>query len=228
MVFHMFSTKPKNDEIVITLHGLGNTSLHMWRMARACRQSGYDTANWTYNTLRGGIADQMARLARRLPELQGYKKVHGIGHSLGGLMLRGLFTRYAGQLPLGRLVMIGSPNQGASILRRQPWLIRASFIGRPILTDLTQGSAAIAALGLPPVEVGVIAGVSANNPVNPISWINRYMLGDVPSDGTVEAAHTHLPGMKDYLELPVNHVALPWNREVIDSSLRFIKTGAFR
>lgn len=215
-----------SQEIVILLHGLANAPLTMWRQARAFREAGYATANWGYNTFKGGMLEQLARLEQRLPELKGYKKVHGVGHSMGGLMLRGIFTRHATELPLGRLVMLGTPNQGAGTVNKHKYLLKGP-LNRQIIHDLAEGSEAIGKLGIPKVEIGVIAGVESFNPINPIAWLNRHTFGDIPHDGTVEAHNTKLPGMTDYIELPVNHLALPFNRAVIEASVRFIKTGKF-
>lgn len=213
-------------EIVIILHGLANTPLTMWRQARALRAAGYSVANWGYNSFKGGLHEQLARLEQRLPELQGYTKVHGVGHSLGGLMLRGLLTKYQAQLPLGRLVMQGTPNLGAGIVNRHRYLFKGP-LNRKIIHDLAEGSAAISQLGVPAMEIGIIAGVERFNPINPITWLNTYSLGKIPHDGTVEAANTRLPQMTDYLEVPVNHLALSFRREVIAASVRFINTGKF-
>ncbi len=227
MSFAMTAKKTPT-EIVIVLHGLANSRLNMWRQSRVLKQAGYAVADWTYNTLKGGMLEQMERLEQRLPEVSGYSKVHGVGHSLGGLMLRGIFARHAATLPLGRLVMQGSPNQGAGIVNRHRWLFGQGPLNRQIVQDLAEGSEAIATLGIPPMEIGVIAGVHRFNLINPFTWLNTLKLGDEPHDGTVEAKNTRVPGMTDYLELPVNHVRLPFHRDVVQASLRFLQTGKFR
>jgi hypothetical protein len=224
MVFRMSKAK----ELVVVVHGLVNTPLTMYRAERALRDAGYAVANWGYNSLRGNLHEQIARLGSRVHELQGYEKVHGVGHSQGGLMLRGIFAKNAGQLPLGRLVMQGTPNQGAGIVKRHSWLFRRGPLNHKIVHDLGEGSDAIRKLPVPKMEIGIIAGVERFHPINPVTWINTFTLGSEPHDGTVEARNTHLPGMADYLELPVNHLALPFHRDVIDASIRFIQTGKFK
>lgn len=207
------------------LHGLGRTPYSMIRVTRALQAAGYDVADWGYLSVKGTLAEQLARLSRRLPELAGYKKVHGIGHSLGGIMLRGLFSQ--AQLPLGRLVMMGTPNHGASMINKQAWLFRRGPFNRPIIHDLAAGFAAIKALPVPHMEIGIIAGVEKFHPLNPVSWVNRGIFGDQAHDGTVEVASVKLEQMADYLELPVNHSFIPFNKRAVEASVRFIKTGKF-
>lgn len=215
----------QRNEVVLLLHGLGRSPLSMWPLARALRKSGYAVKNWGYNSLRGGIEDKVADLRLRLIELKGYTRVHAVGHSLGGLILRGLLTPEAG-LPLGRIVFIGTPNKGASMINRNPKLFGHAQVPR-IIRELRAGSPVIAGLGIPPMEIGVIAGVEELSPFNPMSWINQKILGDLDHDGTVEVNSTKLPGMKDYLEVPVNHSFLPLTRKVILPTLRFLRKGRF-
>jgi hypothetical protein len=218
----------KSKEIVVVMHGLINTPLTMMKAQRAFKKAGYDVANWGYNSLRGNLHEQIARLGSRVHELKGYDKVHGVGHSQGGLMLRGIFSKYENKLPLGRLVMQGTPNKGAGIVKRHNWLFRRGPLNFPIVHDLGEDSDAIRKLPIPKMEIGIIAGVERLHPINPITWINTLTLGEEPHDGTVEARNTRLEQMKDYLEVPVNHLVLPFNRDVLDASIRFIQTGKFK
>lgn len=212
-------------EAVIVLHGLGRTPYSMWFVSKALRRAGYDVFDWGYLSVRGGLQEQLARVRPRLESLRGYKKVHGVGHSLGGLMLRGLL--HDSGLPLGRLVMHGTPNHGAGMINKHGWLFSRGPLNRPIIRDLRAGSSAIAALPVPEMEIGVIAGIEAFNPFNPISWINRRTFGDEPHDGTVEVRSARLPGMKDYLEVNANHSFISLNGGVIKATVNFIQTGKF-
>lgn len=213
------------DEVVIVLHGLARTPYSMWFVSRALRKAGYDVADWGYLSVRGNLADQIERLRPRLASLKGYKKVHGVGHSLGGLMLRGLLAN--SDLPLGRLVMHGTPNQGAGMINRHGWLFNRGPLNRPIIRDLRAGSTAIRALPVPDMEIGIIAGIERNHPGNLIALLNKRIFGDEPHDGTVEVSSTRLPGMKEHLEVYANHSFISVNRSVIKATVNFIRTGKF-
>lgn len=216
----------KRNELVIVLHGLGRTPLSMWLVTTALRRQGYDVAAWGYPSISGGMQDHIARLSARFAKLGGYEKIHGVGHSLGGLMLRGVLGN-SPHLSLGRLVMMGTPNQGASMITRHGWLFGKGPLNRQIIRDLAPGSAALAGLPVPGAEIGIIAGIEQFSPGNPISWINSRILGAAPHDGTVEVSSTKLPVMADYMEVKANHSFLPLNRRVIAATVGFINTGKF-
>lgn len=213
-------------EVVLILHGLGRTALSMMPLAWALRRAGYATETWTYNSLNGGLPDQIARLRQKLPRLAGYSKVHGVGHSLGGLMLRGLFTPDTG-LPLGRVVFLGTPHKGAAVINTNPRLFNATTTPQ-IIRDLKAGSPAIARLGIPDAELGVIAGLVPFHPLNPVSWITQKSLQGAPHDGTVELSSAKLEHpLQDYLEVNANHSFMIWNPRVIKATVNFIREGRF-
>lgn len=213
----------KQREIIVILHGLLRSPLSMMRLHLLAKQAGYDVANWSYLSVKDGFSAQLARLEKRLPELEGYEKVHGIGHSLGGLHLRGLFGKHP-ELPLGRLVMLGTPNHGAGIVNQT----KLSEIEIPVLQDLARDSEAIRALPIPNMEIGTIAGVEPFNPLNPVSWVGQKVFAGEKHDGTVEASSVQLKDAKDHTEIVANHSFLPLSREACALALHFIQYGSFK
>jgi pimeloyl-ACP methyl ester carboxylesterase len=218
-------SQPRN--ALILLHGLGRSPLSMWRLARAARTQGYDVITPAYPSLKGTLADHINTLTPLLPRLKTYDKVHAIGHSLGGLVLRGLFTQPEAEgIPLGRFVFLGTPHKGAGLIQQHRWLF-----DRPqtplIIHDLAPDSAALKNLGFPIADMGCVVGTARFHPLNPASWVNRILLGDTLHDGTVEEDSATLPNAKDIFRVPVNHSFLPLSGRVIDKTLHFIKHGSF-
>ena len=76
---------------VVLLHGLARGRLSMWPLERALRRRGYAVINLYHPTRRldlAGLADFVReRLARVAPEPGRTPILHGVGHSLGGLVL---------------------------------------------------------------------------------------------------------------------------------------------
>jgi len=212
------------NETVLLLHGLGRTALSMWPLARALEAAGYQTVRWQYNSVRGGLPAIAARLKARLPELAHVNKLHAVGHSMGGLLLRSILADST--LPLGRLVLLGVPNLGAKIIDQHGWLFNRSFCPTSI-NDMRCNSTYIQTLPLPAMEIGVVSGVEKFNAVNPASWLNKWSLGDAPHDGTVELSSARGVAAADYIEVPVNHSFLPTSRRVAPAVVRFIETGKF-
>ena len=181
------------DETVVLLHGLARGPLSMGPLARALRRAGYDVINLGYPSRRqdlAGLAGLVrARLAERAPAPGRSATLHGVGHSLGGLVLLAALLDPPPPWQARRLVTLGSPHRGASVAARLlGWRAAQRFFG-PVLADLAPASAArrrALAAGKMPLEVGVIAGAGRPRPLAPavmLDWRRALMR---TTDGTVE------------------------------------------
>lgn len=217
-------------ERVVLLHGLSRTARSMARLEAAVRDAGYDALNWDYPSRKHRIPE-LVELFRALCADLGRDPVrtHFVGHSLGGIIVRAGLLRPV-PFPIGRLVMIASPNQGVALverLQKMPLLADLPrLFGRPAL-ELGRGSAWLKELGVPEGEIGVIAGTYPWHPLNPSAWLRAAMGDETPSDGTVELDSTPLPGMTDFLAVKAAHTFICDEPEVIAATLRFLKNGKF-
>ena len=76
---------------------------------------GFATHLFQYSSLFGDEAGTAARLAALAHSLSA--PVHFLGHSLGGLLILDMFERQGASLPPGRVVLMGSPVNGAEAAR---------------------------------------------------------------------------------------------------------------
>lgn len=144
-----------------------------------------------------------------------------IGHSLGGLVILNLLNRYpdlfAQDLSVRRVVLMGSPVRGSSLVKR--------LAGVPGL-NLLFGQAREALLDgyqhIPDqCEVGMIRGTRS------------FGLGRVAgkhaeaNDGSVLISETRMEGLKDRVELPVAHSEMLISSAVADQAEYFIQHGRF-
>ena len=210
-------------ECVVLLHGLGRTELSMKALQWGLEEAGYVVANVTYPSLSYPI-EELAVMAVEdgMAECwgQGQLHVHFVTHSLGGILLRQYLTER--DLPgLHRVVMLGPPNQGSQTADYVLSLdILHPFI--PVAVEqLGTGEKSIP-LQLGPVtfELGIIAGTANRRSVLPGS-------PEGVSDGTVTVAETFVPGMFDYLEMPVSHTFMMWDSAVIHQVIQFLRFGSF-
>lgn len=215
---------------VILLHGLGRTPRSMRRMARALDDAGFAVETWGYPSRHRRLAQHAVSLRERLSRWAQDKRpqepVRFVTHSLGALVLRGALS---GQppLPVGRIVMIAPPNQGAGLAVRFGRTVWARWVfGKP-MEDLKLGAGGLAWLGVPDAEIGVIAGERPFHPVNPMSWANIFVSGDLAHDGTVEVANTRLSGMKDFLIVDVHHTFICDDPDVQNQTIAFLRDGRF-
>jgi len=139
---------------------------------------------------------------------------------MGGILIRQYLE--SGNIDrLGRVVMLGPPNQGSEVVDVYRKFPGFKWIGGPAGLQLGTGEASIPrSLGPVTVDVGIIAGTRSINP------ILSAILPD-SDDGKVSVESTREEGMNDHLELPVNHVFMMRNGEVIEQVIHFLENGEF-
>lgn len=202
-------------DTVVLLHGLGRTPLSMLALSIAARRRGYRVINWHYRSALHSIAEHADAFAREVaPRLTGAPRVHFITHSLGGIVVRQFLATHP--LPnLGRVVMLAPPNGGSEVADRvRRWVRPARELG-------TDDASVPRTLPAPRYEVGVIAGSRSHIPL-----FSRWMHG-VPNDGVVAVERTRLEGMRDFRVRHRTHTFLPWSRDGIAETFRFVEEGRF-
>ena len=210
-------------EDVILLHGLCRTSRSMSVMARALTQASYNVHNVDYASRSKSIellGEDVVGLAVADCERDGAVKINFVTHSLGGILVRSYLANHS--VPtLGRVVMLGSPNQGSEVVDKLGgwWLFKK--INGPAGNELGTGKDSMPnRLGAANFCVGIIAG---NRTIN---WINSLMIPG-SDDGKVSVARTKLAGMTDHIVSPSAHPFLMRNATAIRQTIYFLRNGKF-
>jgi pimeloyl-ACP methyl ester carboxylesterase len=147
-------------------------------------------------------------------------KIHFVTHSLGGILVRSYLSRHT--IPnLGRVVMLGPPNQGSEVVDKLgSWRVFKKLNG-PAGNELgTDKNSTPNKIGPTNFCVGVIAGDRS------INWINSLLIPG-RDDGKVSVERTKLAGMSDHIVLHATHPFLMRNRAAIRQTLHFLRTGRF-
>ena len=198
---------------VLLVHGLLNAAGWLRPLAARLKAQGFDAELFGYSSLLDGPQRAVPRLIERLR--RGHVDAI-VGHSLGGLItLEAL--RQAPDLPLSRVVCLGSPLRGSGAARGlagHAW--SAPVLGRSGRL-LQQGFERWD--GNPPV--GMVAGNVAHGVGR---WFTRF---DGDSDGTVAVEETRLPGLADHCVIPSSHSGLVFSAEATRQAAHFLREGRF-
>lgn len=219
----MLATPACGRECVILLHGLCRTSRSMLPMQRALTQAGYQVFNVNYPSRTASIemlGDDAIGKAVNDANAQGATTIDFVTHSLGGILVRSYLARHT-IANLGRVVMLGPPNQGSEVVDKlgSLWLFRK--INGPAGSELGTGTNSTPnKLGPANFCVGVIAGDRS------INWINGLLIPG-SDDGKVSVERTKLAGMADHIVIHAAHPFLARNRTAIRQTIWFLRNGKF-
>ncbi len=101
---------------VLLVHGYGHNQSGWWAMDRHLRHHGYTSVHrLNYVPTDTGIPLLAERLKQRVDEilrLTGASKIHMIGHSLGGLLLRWYVQELGGYETVDQAFTLGTPHHG--------------------------------------------------------------------------------------------------------------------
>lgn len=204
---------------VILFHGIARTRYSLRGMARYLRGKGFLVECIGYPSTRKdmrGIAEEIN------PAVQAFAsritgRLHLVGFSMGGLVVRTYLDAFRPE-KLGRVVMIGTPNQGSEVADFfKNWrLFRLMYgpAGQQLTTDCQN---------IPHIsdcEVGIIAG---NYSIDPLG---SYIIGG-ENDGKVSVESTRLTGMKAHVVMPFSHTFLPLKAAVWRFVECFLRQGNF-
>lgn len=209
-------------ECAVLLHGMARTEHSMSKLAKELKNEGYVVSNYGYPSTSLEI-DEIARthVPKAISECGSVEKVDFVTHSLGGIVLRKYLSLYTLD-KLGRVVMLGPPNQGSEVVDKLKNVPGFKLINGPAGLQLGTGQDGVPnTLGPVTYPVGIIAGSSTLNPVL------SQMLPN-PDDGKVSVERTKVEGMTDHVVMPVTHTFMMKNKGVIAQVKTFLKTGKFK
>jgi len=193
------------------------SGLETFLLRNRLAEAGFEPSVFRYPSMQADIGEAAAALARRLREL-GEETVHLVGHSLGGLVIHDAIDSQGG-LPMGRVVLMGSPVQGSRAARAvAAWSLGPHLLGRLAAAELTRA----AARGWSsPRELGIIAGSRS-------AGMGRWFAElPVPNDGTVSVDETRLAGAKEHIVFDVSHTGMLFSAPIAAATIGFLRAGRF-
>jgi pimeloyl-ACP methyl ester carboxylesterase len=214
----------ESTDCVVLIHGLNRSWRTMNKMAESLQEGGFSTANVDYPSSTSTIEELAPRVVNEgLHNCRqtGATRINFVTHSLGGILVR--YAQSREPIPdLGRVVMLGPPNQGSEVIdTMRNWPGVEVISGEAGLQLGTDENSIPAQLGPVDFELGVIAGTGSTNP-----FMSALML-PAEDDGKVTVARTRVEGMDDFKVVSDSHFAMMKSNSIIAATMRFLRTGSF-
>ena len=214
-------TVTQSREHVVLVHGLGRTKRAMAPLASRLEDAGFVAHNLGYDSREKSPDALLEDLAARIDACcTDAEKLHFVGHSLGGILIRGFLAERRPE-NLGRVVLLSPPNRGSEIVDRigDSWLFE-SVMGPSAEMLGTQADSFPNSLPPPYYEIGIIAATESINPLGSL-----MIPGD--DDGMVAVCNMRLDGMTEFVTVDHNHALVMRSKDVAAMTIRFLREGRF-
>jgi len=208
-------------ETVVLVHGLWMNGLEFGVLGRRLgHEHGFDVRTFSYPTLHGDVPGICAALAEFAERVAGGRRVHLVGHSLGGLVVYRTLTEFGAGRLSGNAVLLGSPLNGSKAARgASRWPMLRPLLGPHVIGELAEPcSRCWNGAG----SLGAIAGTLR------VGTGQFFAHFDEDNDGTVGVSETIIPGLADHLVLPHSHIGMLFAEGVAEQVARFLREGRFK
>ena len=206
-------------QIVVLIHGFFRTPRNMSVLKDFFKSQGYRVVSPRLPTTFGSLEECTEEFESRFSEIQGdWSRIHFVGHSMGGLILRNFLSRNKVK-NIGRCVLIGTPNKGTNLASMISWCRPVRKIVKPLDAFQPGGLDIPPPLNRPHPDIGAIAGDGDG------LFPGTFIPGE--NDGRMPVDSVSFEGMKERVVLGYHHNEIHRKNDVAELVYRFLREGTF-
>ncbi len=211
------------NESVVLLHGLARGASNMRQIKARIEAQGYSVCSIDYATIGRSLEQVKLQTTEQIDHcLEGKERVHFVGHSLGGLVIRSYLNDHPDvpeQARFGKVVTLGTPHHGSEVADEFDGGVLIKVAGG-VSQSLVTGSESFGnQLPAPTYPLGAIAGLEGIMPTDSVF--------EGTNDGLVSIQSSQVEGMQDFIALNVNHLDMPYDSHVAYQTMHFLQLGRF-
>lgn len=196
---------------VIIVHGLYMHGVVMTFVEKRFKALGYQTHNFSYNSLNAIVASD--NLANYINDNNLNGNVYFVGHSLGGIVIHNCLQNNLKFMDTC-VVTLGTPHNGSSVAKKIVDFRLQSIFGKTkdlLINGITSDYN---------YELGAIIG-NHNSGVG-----NMFSIPD--GDGTVSLSEATPKKYTDMIVMDINHTNMVYSKDVVHQAHHFIQNRSFK
>ncbi|MFN2340364.1 MAG: lipase family alpha/beta hydrolase [Halanaerobium sp.] len=209
---------------VVLVHGYFKNEKDMFALKSKLEKAAFEvlTINLplTFKKLKSTLPLFKKEIEKIISELNAAEKIHFVGHSTGGLLIRRFLAVTEDKDRIGRIVLIAAPNKGSRLAGfARKYFKPFTDIFKTLSSIEHQNVRRLELAAAEDFEMAAIAGNKCN-----------LLLGRLLSkenDGRVRVESVKIPKLKEFVVLPYGHKDIHYQEQTANLVANFLNFGRF-
>ncbi len=209
---------------IVLVHGYNKKSKDMMVLKNNLEKIGYEGVlvdlPLTFKEIEHSTNILESIISEITKDINEDEKIHFVGHSTGGLIIRQLLSTTKHLEKIGKCILIATPNNGSELADVVGNKLKIfSNIFRTLKSLQSENIKALKLDSNHGIEIGAIAGNKQN------LFLGKFLTGE--NDGRVTINSVKFNGLKDFVAIPYGHKDIHYQFETIELIDLFFKYSKF-